>query len=55
MSTGGGDTMLTPNKYNELPSNEESQSSMLSSTSNTVDGSSKKRSKIGKMEIETEG
>jgi hypothetical protein len=54
MSIGGGES-LTPIKSNEIFSNEESQSSQMSSTSNTVDGSTtKKRSK--KMEVcEPEG
>jgi hypothetical protein len=49
----GGDSQ-TPQRSMELHSNEESQSSILSSTSNTVEGSVKKRSK--KMEVcEPEG
>lgn len=55
MSTGGDSSILTPAKSTELFSNEESQSSQMSSASNTVDGSvTKKRSK--KMEVcEPEG
>lgn len=49
----GGDSQ-TPLRSTDLLSNEESQSSILSSTSNTIDGSVKKRSK--KMEVcEPEG
>jgi hypothetical protein len=51
MSIGGSET---PMRSSELHSNEESQSSILSSTSNTVEGSSRKKSK--KMEVcEPEG
>jgi hypothetical protein len=54
MSIGGGDSSQISMKTNDLHSNEESQSSILSSTSNTVDGSAKKR--IKKMEVcEPEG
>lgn len=50
----GGDSSQTPLRSFEMHSNEESQSSILSSTSNTVEGSAKKRSK--KMEVcEPEG
>lgn len=52
MSIGGGDSQ-TPLRSFEMHSNEESQSSILSSTSNTVEGSARKRSK--KMEVEPEG
>lgn len=53
MSIGGGESH-TPVRTFEMHSNEESQSSILSSTSNTVEGSVKKRSK--KMEVcEPEG
>lgn len=52
MSIGG--ESQTPMRSVELHSNEESQSSVLSSTSNTVDGTAKKRAK--KMEVcEPEG
>lgn len=55
MSIGGDSSSQTPMKSSDMFSNEESQSSLLSSTSNTVEGSvSKKRSK--KMEVcEPEG
>lgn len=53
MSIGGGDSQ-TPLRSTEFFSNEESQSSILSSASNTIEGSVKKRSK--KMEVcEPEG
>lgn len=49
----GGDSQ-TPFRSMDMFSNEESQSSILSSTSNTIDGSVKKRPK--KMEVcEPEG
>ena len=55
MSIGGGDSaQATPVRYSEPQSCEESQSSLISSASNTVEGSVKKRAK--KMEIsEAEG
>ncbi|CRK99281.1 CLUMA_CG012682, isoform A [Clunio marinus] len=56
MSIGGGDSSQQASLFKsaELQSCEESQSSMISSASNTVEGSSKKRSK--KMEVcEPEG
>lgn len=45
MSIGCDSSQATPVRYSELHSTEESQSSLLSSASNTVDGSVKKRQK----------
>lgn len=54
MSIGGDSSQQMPFRSMELQSCEESQSSLLSSASNTVEGSSKKRAK--KMEVtEAEG
>lgn len=45
MSIGCDSSQATPARYSELHSTEESQSSLLSSASNTIDGSVKKRQK----------
>ena len=44
--SAGGDPLATPGRQFSDFGNEESQSSMLSSASNTIDGSSKKRAKL---------
>lgn len=54
MSIGGDCSQQTPFKSADMPSCEESQSSLLSNASNTIEGSSRKRQK--KMEVfEPEG